>query len=714
MPAPTLSMKSTSDPSASSATSGRRSYREHVAAVAERQHALTREAQEVGEFPAIVNPDRREACATDFPLFCRTYFPRTFTLPWAPFHMSAANKITRAIRRGGQFAFAMPRGQGKSSLCEAAAMWATIYGLRNYVVIVGATQADAEIRLANIKTELEGNPLLMEDFPEACKPIWHLERSTRRCQGQKYQGRSTGIEWGKDSIRLAEIGDYPCSGAIIESAGITGRIRGRVHKLPDGRSVRPGLAIVDDPQTRESSKSETKCRDREAMVAGDIAYLAGPDEPMAIVMPCTVIYRDDVADRFLNRTLHPEWQGERTKMVLSWPTEESLWAEYQQIWRTDLINGGDGSSATEFYLARQPQMDAGAVVSWPQRTGGHASAIEHVMRLRMTDEASFLAEYQNEPLEQEQSSLATTVQHIITKTNGMEQDAVPLDAVTITAGIDVQQTLLYWCVVAWRTDFSGYVLNYGTTPKQQSRDFTLQTARRTLDNEYPTAGLEGRLYAGLQELSETVLSRKWIRDGDGTELPLERAIIDANWAQSTQLVYQFCREWNRAGVLYPGHGKGIGAGATPWSDYQQRPGERLGHHWRIPPVKRTRPARYVVYDTNYWKSFTHTRWITALGDPGCLTLYGKREGRGVGSLEHINFAGHQCAEYPVRTEGRGRVVDEWKLKPGRPNNHWLDCLVAASVAASMAGISMVGTEVQKLKTHSLPRITREYLNALGR
>jgi hypothetical protein len=45
----------------------------------------------------------------------------------------------------------------------------------------------------------------------------------------------------------------------------------------------------------------------------------------------------------------------------------------------------------------------------------------------------------------------------------------------------------------------------------------------------------------------------------------------------------------------------------------------------------------------------------------------------------------------VPTTARGRTVDEWKLKPGKPDNHWLDCLVGCAVAASMQGSTAQGT-----------------------
>ncbi len=50
------------------------------------------------------------------------------------------------------------------------------------------------------------------------------------------------------------------------------------------------------------------------------------------------------------------------------------------------------------------------------------------------------------------------------------------------------------------------------------------------------------------------------------------------------------------------------------------------------------------------------------------------------------------AEYYVKTEGRGRTVDEWKSRPDQSDNHWLDCLVGAAMAASMQGCVLFGTD----------------------
>jgi hypothetical protein len=76
------------------------------------------------------------------------------------------------------------------------------------------------------------------------------------------------------------------------------------------------------------------------------------------------------------------------------------------------------------------------------------------------------------------------------------------------------------------------------------------------------------------------------------------------------------------------------------------------------------------------------RLAVPMGERGCLLFWGDNP------QQHRLLADHLTAEYRIRTEGRGRTVDERKLRPERPDNHWLDCLVGAAVAASVEGISM--------------------------
>src|SRR5690242_13857273 len=104
-----------------------------------------------------------------------------------------------------------------------------------------------------------------------------------------------------------------------------------------------------------------------------------------------------MADNILNTEKHPEWNGERTKMVYAFPTAEKLWTEYAEIRADSLRRRHEGREATEFCREHQPELDAGAVIAWPERFNyDELSAVRHAMNLKLQDEAAFLAEYQNE------------------------------------------------------------------------------------------------------------------------------------------------------------------------------------------------------------------------------------------------------------------------------------------------------------------------------
>jgi len=667
-----------------------------------RNVALALAGRDIGPLPDIINPSRKASSALDFQTFCKAYFPQTFRLAWSADHLKVMHKIEQAVLHGGLFAMAMPRGSGKTTLCECACLWAVLFGHREFVVLIGSDESQATDMLESIKTELDTNDLLLEDFPEVAFPIQRLEGIANRCQGQLFQGQRTQIGWTNREVILPTIPGSAASGAIIKVAGITGRIRGLKFKRADGRTVRPSLVVLDDPQTDESARSLSQCANRESILAGAILGLAGPDEKISGIMPCTVIRPGDMADNILNRDKHPEWNGERTKLVQRFPANEKLWQRYADLLAQSLRIHGDLQLATDFYAAHRDAMDDGAFVAWPERFNhDELSAIQHAMNLKLQDEAAFWAEYQNEPLPAEtvpQSELSAD--QIAQKFNRLPRGTVPIGANHLTMFIDVQATLLFYVIAAWENDFTGYVIDYGSYPDQQRPYFTLRDARHTLAHLAPNTGLEGSIYAGLEQLTEETLGKEWQRD-DGAMLRIERCPIDANWGASTDVVYQFCRQSQFASAVLPSHGRFVGAASQPFHEYKRKCGDRLGQNWRIPSVQGKRAIRHILYDTNFWKSFLFARLAVSLGDRGCLSLFGTT------AETHRLLAEHLTAEYRIKTEGRGRTVDEWKLRPSHTDNHWFDGLVGCSVAASLLGVTLPNS----LPLPRPPRVRRRYTQA---
>ncbi len=654
-----------------------------------RNAMLSLSGRDIGDLPEVADPARKRRAARDFRFFCEAYFPQTFHLPWSADHLKVIAKIEQAVLEGGLFAMAMPRGSGKTSLCETACLWAMLYGHREFVALIGSDEEHAAGMLESIKAELENSELLAADFPEVCHPIRSLEGIHQRAAGQLYQGKQTHIGWTAKEIVLPTIAASLASGAVIRVAGITGRIRGMKHKRADGGSVRPSLVLIDDPQTDESARSPSQCATRERILAGAILGLAGPGKKIAGLMTLTVVRPDDMADRILDRDKHPQWQGERTKMVYTFPVREALWAKYAEIRAEGLRNDRGIGEATEFYGKHRSAMDEGAVIAWPERFNhDEISAVQHAMNLRLQDEHAFFAEYQNEPLpEVAAEDDLLSADQIAAKVSGHQRGELPLGCTRLTMFVDVQGRALFYLIAAWEDDFTGYVIDYGTEPDQKAAYFTLRDLRRTLATAAPRAGVEGAIYAGLERLTGAYLGREWRRD-DGAMVRIDRCLIDANWGQSSDVVYQFCRQSPHAGVLMPSHGRYVGASSIPFSDFKRKRGDRVGLNWRIPVVTGKRAVRHVVFDTNYWKSFVHARLAVPMGDPGCLSLFGSKP------EPHRLLAEHLTSEYRVKTEGRGRTVDEWKLRVDGIDNHWLDCLVGAAVAASMHGAVLFGTDTR--------------------
>jgi hypothetical protein len=657
-----------------------------------RARRVSAAGRDIGPPPAIVDPARRDSCRLDFRLFCETYAAESFPLAWSPDHLTAIAKIEGAVLRGELFAFAMPRGSGKTTLCEWACLWALLNGHRQFITLIGSDQAIAEQMLDSIKSHLEQNDLLADDYPEATYPIRALEGINKRARGQLSEGKPTKIEWGSDQITLASIPGGASSGAAVRVAGITGRIRGLRHTRPDGKTIRPDLVLIDDPQTDESAASPSQCATRERTLSGAILGLAGPGKRIAGLCTVTVIRTDDLADRLLDRQKHPSWQGERTKLVYEWPDAEDDWSQYAELRREGQRDGTGTGAADDYYRQRQATMDAGSRVAWPERKApDELSAIQHAWNLRIDrGEAAFNAEFQNSPLADDITTDKLDKRQLPLRATNIARGIVPAGHTKLTAFVDVQDRLLYWLVASWSESFGGHVVAYGAHPDQGSSFFEAGSARKTLALASPGAGFEAALRAGLDETARLLLARDWQRE-DGVPMRISQLMVDANWGQSTAVVRNFARSSPFAAQILPSRGKGVGASGTPMGPRKNR-GDRAGLNWLVGKTAEGTQIE-AAYDTNFWKTFVSGRLRLGLGDPEAIMLH---------AGNHEMLIEHLVAEFPVRVEARGRSVDEWKSVARE--NHWWDCLVGCAVAASITGLEPAASEggFRKRKKVSIP------------
>jgi hypothetical protein len=670
-----------------------------------RQAELSESGRDIGELPPIENPERRAKALANLEFFAVTYFPRRFTKALSDDQRASFKELQRVIEQGGTQAYAAPRGDGKTTRAEVATIWAVLSGKRRFAAFVGATRSAADESLQSIKGEFETNDLLDADFPEVCHPIRALEGIHNRCKGQLYRGEPTRVKWSGDLLVLPTIEGSAASGAAICCRGITGRIRGMKYRRADGETVRPDIAIVDDPQTERSANSAQQCKRRLDTITGAILGLAGPGQSIACFIPCTVIAKDDLADQILDRDLQPAFQGVRTKLVYEWPSNEKLWEEYAELRRAGQ-RLGDLSKATAHYKKHRKAMDAGAKIAWPERyeaDAGELSAIQNAMNLRIDRPAAFDAEYQNEPRDPTtDDDRLMTAAEIAGKTSGLARLVVPLAATQLTAMIDVQQRLLYHAVCAFAPDFTGSCIDYGTWPDQGRSHFLYRDAGKTIQQHFPAAGVPGAIRGALDRLIELLVKCEFERE-DGAKLRIGKILIDSgNWAD---VVYQCCRESPHAALLVPSKGKGVTSDRAPISEWKRHEGQIVGEEWMLGRVENKRATRLLTFDTHFWKTRFHTGLTTAVGDRGAFTLFGSRDR--LKMPDHSMIAQHVVAETRKKTEGGGRVVYVYALKPEKPDNHLLDCLVGCHVAASLLGCRLVGKPVipTKPKPRARPRVS---------
>lgn len=630
---------------------------------------ISRSAGREIEIPAVLHPRRKRSCVRDLERFLKIYMARSFYLDFSEDHRKVIRKMQLAILEGGNFCVAMPRSYGKTTLCEGAILWAIGYGHRKYIVPLASTTDLASEMLADVVAELEGNDVLLEDFPELCAPFRELEGMVLRCAGQRYRGKRTGIQRKRDRLVCAEIPAAKCGGAVIRPKGLDAAVRGLKHKGLDGVPRRPDFVLPDDPQTDESAASHKQCLDREKRIQGAVLGLAGPKKKIAAVMACTVIRRGDLSDRMLDATLHPDWQGERLKLVYRWATEQkTLWGEYAQLRREGMAAGDQGKGATAFYAAHRSEMDEGAMISWiPFFDADELSALQHAQNLLIDRGAEvFHAEYQNDPLPDEAAQYEITPETICKKTNGLKRREIPSGCQWLVGMIDINYSGLRWAAVAFQNNAAGYIVDYGKFPAAENEVLFDPKGRTGLSDKQA-------IYGGLANLLPTVLALNFTRADAPKAFDL--FLIDCGFWMDTVFEFVARTKTDLGPRLVPSRGRA--------SQKYRQTGTigRAGDHHHLTVFAGR--GNVIVHDSDYWRMRAQKAFLLPVGAAGSLSLWG---GSGEGH-RHATFARQVAAEQLVEFV-RGDTADffRWTMQPGDTNDFG-DALVGCCVAGSTCGAS---------------------------
>lgn len=316
---------------------------------------------------------RRKLGAVDLEYYGRAYLPHYFTRPSPAFHNDLnqiwtegvlknlnpiKTKTAREINRleGSLNVIAAPRGHAKSTnLTFKDALHATCYAYKHYILILSDSSDQAEGFLADIKLELEDNPLIREDFGEL--------------QGKR--------GWTDSSITTAH-------GVKIDAIGSGKKVRGRRF-----RNWRPDLIILDDVENDENVNTPDQ-RDKLDKWFKNAVSKAG-DTYTDIIFIGTVLHYDSLLVKVLNNA---SYRAVKYQGVISWAKNQSLWDAWEVIYG-DLSNDDRKEDSKQFFEDNREAMLEGTEVLWAEKQDYYALMVSKAT----TGPASFSAEIQNEPID---------------------------------------------------------------------------------------------------------------------------------------------------------------------------------------------------------------------------------------------------------------------------------------------------------------------------
>ena len=240
---------------------------------------------------------RVERAKNDFEFFCKTYLGRYFSCDMAEYQkilikVAQEKKLTEDLLaelipyipedfcstvypmsplKG--MADVEPRGHGKSTRWTfACPLWLALTGRSRFCVITGADKTSAVAQLEAIKSELELNEQLIEDF-----------------------GDQVGPKLGADNILLM-------NGARIRAFGKGSAMRGTKN-----REARPDYVIIDDVFKDDEADSQVM-RDKVASWFNKAIIPIGQPDTF-FVMVNTITHNDDLISRTLKKISEKEMPG---------------------------------------------------------------------------------------------------------------------------------------------------------------------------------------------------------------------------------------------------------------------------------------------------------------------------------------------------------------------------------------------------------------------
>lgn len=306
---------------------------------------------------------RVKECSTSLEKFAKTYFPDIFKSAFSPLHKEFFKSIEAILfkkkRRKNFYVRAAPRGHGKSQvLSMLLPLFCICYRYKRNILIISDTLDQARSFITAIKTELEENELLREDFGNlVSEEKWSQDKIVTKNRIQVY-GRGAG-----QKLRGNKFG-----------------------------SLRPDLLVVDDLENDESVETEQQRKKLFNWFMKALLPVGSPTTDYIYIG--TVLHYEALLQKLLTSPSFSMWDRKRYQAVQHF-SDSPLWDDWENI-MTDENNPNAGEDAYNFYQKHRKEMLDGVVSLWPESGPDY---YYDMMTLRLADNSSFSSEYQNEPID---------------------------------------------------------------------------------------------------------------------------------------------------------------------------------------------------------------------------------------------------------------------------------------------------------------------------
>lgn len=248
----------------------------------------------------------------------------------------------------------------------------------------------------------------------------------------------------------------------------------------------------------------------------------------------------------------------------------------------------------------------------------------------------------------EDTKLKTDADMVMERQTDLPQLVVPSWARYLTAGVDVQETCLYWTIRAWGPYITSQNIAHGQA-------LSFQDIESTMNTPYLTES--------------------------GEQVIVSLCLVDSGYdADST---YDFC------------------ATNSEWAMPVKGASNPMMSHFKTSKINKVDSKAYgmnlVLVDGDKYKDMIASRMRKDNGKGAWMVYEGcDRE-----------YAEQVTSEHKVNEKSGSRVVQRWRPKHSHIDNHYLDCEVYSLAAADILGVRMLHLQVEAERKEQLQRQQEE-------